>query len=283
VRQDPAAPPRNHPRNGGFVAALGAHLVGGALEGRAGKADARANGQELVVRDAALWLAFERAIDDRPHFVVLVTAVIGHARAGQRNACDVQSQLSAERLGKVQRAARKVQRGGAEPTTLAGVAARLRGGAKVASFVRYRVMAWSPLALRNTRLAVARRLVARTSALLGNSATLLDQLRKSGGIPSPLYLALRAANKLAQTLAEHPAAPPTAAQRRALLAAAAQIRTMAGSILITGSASDPGSVEFQLAELITRTLALIDQVTAEPLTIDTTLDESEPKLGDKRR
>ena len=144
-------------------------------------------------------------------------------------------------------------------------------------------MAWSPLALRNARFALARRLAARTAALLGSSATFLDQLRKSGGIPSPLYLALRAANRLAQTLAEQRAAAPTPAQRRALLAAAAQIRTMAASILITGSASDRGSVECQLAELITRTLELIDQVTAEPLTIDTTLDETEPKLSDRNR
>jgi hypothetical protein len=145
-------------------------------------------------------------------------------------------------------------------------------------------MAWSPLALRNTRLALARRLAARglverTAALLDNSASFIDKLRKSGSLPSPLLLALRAANKLAQTLTEQHAAPPTSAQRRALLAAASQIRVLAAGILATGS-RDPNSVEYQLAELINRTLALIDQVTAEPLTIEATLVEDKPKLGE---
>ena len=139
-------------------------------------------------------------------------------------------------------------------------------------------MAWSPLARRNNHLSLARRLVAHTSALLSNSATLLDQFRKSGAIPSPLWLMLRGANELAQKLIERDAPPPTAAQRRALLNAAAQIRSMAAGILATGGARDPNRVEFQLAELISKTLTLIDQVTAEPLAIDASEGFEQPKL-----
>ena len=142
-------------------------------------------------------------------------------------------------------------------------------------------MAWSPLALRSKHLGLARRLVARTSALLSNSATLLDQFRKSGAVPSPLWLALRGANELAQKLLERDAPPPTPLQRRALLTAGAQIRSMTAGILATGGASDPSSVEFQLAELISKTLTLIDQVTAEPLTIEAGEVPEEPKLDKK--
>jgi hypothetical protein len=112
-------------------------------------------------------------------------------------------------------------------------------------------------------------------------------LRNSRALPSPLWLALRSANQMAQRLLDQSATtlgsnrrgePPTEAQRRALLAAGAQIRNMAAGILATGGARDPGSVEFQLAELISRTLALTDQVTREPLTIDAA-EVSCPKLG----
>ena len=139
-------------------------------------------------------------------------------------------------------------------------------------------MAWSPLVLSKNRFAAAHSLARRTSALLRNSSRFLEQLRNSGGLPSPLWLALRGANQLAQRLLDHPAKPPTAAQRRALLAAGAQIRTMAAGILATGGARDPSSVEFQLAELISRTITLIDQVTREPLSIDAVEVSSEPLL-----
>jgi hypothetical protein len=139
-------------------------------------------------------------------------------------------------------------------------------------------MAWSALVLRKNRFAAARSLARRTSALIGNSSRILEQLRNSRALPSPLWLALRGANQLAQRLLDQPSAPPTDAQRRALLAAGAQIRNLAAGILATGGAREPGSVEFQLAELIARTLALIDQVTREPLTIDAA-EASPPKLG----
>src|SRR5207237_1032688 len=99
-------------------------------------------------------------------------------------------------------------------------------------------MAWSPLALRKARLEATRRLVARTSVLLGDSAAFIEQVRARGALPSALLLALRAANKLAQTLIEQPMASPTPEQRRTLLAAGAQIRALAAGILASGGASD---------------------------------------------
>jgi hypothetical protein len=129
-------------------------------------------------------------------------------------------------------------------------------------------MAWSRLALRNTHFAAARRLAARTSAVLGNSAAFLESLRKRGTVPRPLLLAIRSANQLAQLLVEQRAPSPTPAQRRVLLAAATQIRTAAAGILGSDAARDPESVESALAELISRTLLLIDQVTAEVPTFD---------------
>lgn len=123
-------------------------------------------------------------------------------------------------------------------------------------------MAWSPLSRWQRRSLSTGRLATRASALL-------DRVRKHGVAPSALVLALRAANKLAQSLSEQKNPHPTPSQRRALLAAAAQIRQLAAGIIVTAEKADPQSVEFALAELISGTLALIERVTAEPLTIDT--------------
>lgn len=139
-------------------------------------------------------------------------------------------------------------------------------------------MAWPPLALRKSRSLLARRLASRTSALLSSSAGVLDELRKRGALTTPLLLALRAANKLAKTLAEQPAKTPTQAQRRALLSARAQIEQLAAGILASGAAADPNTVEHELGQLIARTLSLIDQVTAEPPSIETHLVSAEPLL-----
>jgi hypothetical protein len=114
--------------------------------------------------------------------------------------------------------------------------------------------------------------------LLGRSAALLDQVRRRGAVPSALVLALRAANKLAQSLSEQPNPQPTPGQRRALLAAAAQIRKLSAGIIVTADKAAPDTVEFALAELISGTLTLIEHVTAEPLTIDTTELPPEPRL-----
>jgi len=130
-------------------------------------------------------------------------------------------------------------------------------------------MVWRPLARWQRRGLSTGRLAAQASALVGRSAALLDRVRKHGAAPSALVLALRAANKLAQSLSEQKNPHPTPSQRRALLAAAAQIRHLAAGIIVSGDKADPDTVEFALAELISGTLALIERVTAEPLTIET--------------
>ena len=155
-------------------------------------------------------------------------------------------------------------------------------------------MARFALTLRKSRFDAGRRLVARTSALLGSSAGVLDRALKRGLLAGPLLLVLRAANKLAQSLLDHPAAPPTPAQRRALQAAGAQIRLMASSILASERAHDADSVEHELIELISRTLTLIEHVTQQPpepllitqqspgrLVIETTGTSLEPESAPK--
>lgn len=141
-------------------------------------------------------------------------------------------------------------------------------------------MAWPPLALRKSRSLLARRLASRTSALLSSSASLLDELRKRGALTTPLLLALRAANQLARTLAEQPAKTPSPAQRHALLSARARIEQLAAGILASGAAADPNTVEYELGQLIARTLSLIDQVTAEPPSIETHVVSPEPLLDE---
>ena len=90
------------------------------------------------------------------------------------------------------------------------------------------------------------------------------QALKAGTAPSPLLLVIRAANELARHILEQPSPVATAAQRRKLLALAAQLRRMTSRILISAEGSDPRSVEGELAALIRRTLELVDRATAEP-------------------
>ena len=87
---------------------------------------------------------------------------------------------------------------------------------------------------------------------------------KAGTAPSPLLLVIRAANELASRILEQPSPVATPAQRRRLLALAAQLRTMTSRILISAEGTDPKSVEGELAELIRRTLQLVERATAEP-------------------
>ncbi len=117
-------------------------------------------------------------------------------------------------------------------------------------------------ALRVSRLHGPRELARRSLGLLDSSVAYLQQLRR-GTVPGPLLLMIRAANEMASALSQHQSATPTPAQRRALLAAASQIRTMTHGIITTAQGRDPRSLEAELARLITRTLDLIDQVTAE--------------------
>jgi hypothetical protein len=81
-------------------------------------------------------------------------------------------------------------------------------------------------------------------------------------------LAIRAANQLAEHILAQPVPTPTPAQRRTLLGVGAQLRAMTSLIIVTTDANDPHSAEAELAQLIRRTLTLIERVTAEPLAID---------------
>jgi len=113
---------------------------------------------------------------------------------------------------------------------------------------------------------------------------------KAGTAQSPLLLLLRAANELAQRILEQPSPVPTAAQRRRLLALAAQLRAMTSRIIVSAEASDPKSVEGELAQLIRRTFELIERVTAQPLALDTrnvidveAIESSPPESTSPRR
>jgi len=90
------------------------------------------------------------------------------------------------------------------------------------------------------------------------------QASRAGTAPSPLLLALRSANALAQRIAEQPSPVATPNQRRTLLALSAQLRAMTSRIIVTSAGSAPESIEGELTALVERTLALIERVTAEP-------------------
>jgi hypothetical protein len=110
------------------------------------------------------------------------------------------------------------------------------------------------------KLVKSRRLAQRSLGLVAGYV----QALKAGTAPSPLLLVIRAANELARRILEQPSPLPTPAQRRTLLALAAQLRTMTSRVIVSAEGSDPKSMEGELAELIRRTLELVDRVTAEP-------------------
>jgi len=91
---------------------------------------------------------------------------------------------------------------------------------------------------------------------------------QAGLLPSPLLLLVRSANQLAERIKSQPSPVPTEKQRRALLAMSAQLRAMTARIIISVDGRDPKSLEGELAELVRRTLELIDRVSAEPPAID---------------
>lgn len=94
------------------------------------------------------------------------------------------------------------------------------------------------------------------------------QATRAGLAPSPLLLLVRSANQLAERILAQPSPVPTPSQRRTLLAMSTQLRAMASRIIISADARDPHSLEGELAELIRRTLELVDRVSAEPPAID---------------
>ena len=116
------------------------------------------------------------------------------------------------------------------------------------------------------KLARPRDLANRSLGLLSGAVGLLRAV-KAGAIPGPLWLALHAANDLARRIAEQPTPMATPAQRRTLLAAGAQIRALTARLILSTEGRDPKSVEAELSELVTRTLELIERVTAEPTAI----------------
>ena len=91
---------------------------------------------------------------------------------------------------------------------------------------------------------------------------------QAGLAPSPLLLLVRSANQLAERIAGQPSPVPTDKQRRALLAMSAQLRAMTSRVIVSAEGRDPKSLEGELAELVRRTLELIDRVSAEPPAID---------------
>jgi|GEM_PF-1160076 len=105
---------------------------------------------------------------------------------------------------------------------------------------------------------------------LGLAASVVGYLQESraGSTPSPLLIVIRSANALAQRILEQPSPVATPAQRRALLALTSQLRAMTSRIVITADGRDPKSVEGELAELIRRTLELVERATAEPVAIE---------------
>jgi len=110
--------------------------------------------------------------------------------------------------------------------------------------------------------------LARRSLGLVAGAVSYIQASKAGTAPSPLLIALRSANALAQRILEQPSPVPTLGQRRTLLALAAQLRFMSSRIIVTHAGDAPNSIESELAELVRRTLELIERVTAEPAAIE---------------
>jgi len=109
----------------------------------------------------------------------------------------------------------------------------------------------------------ARRGLAEHALALAGSAVDLATRVKKGGASGPLVLAIRATSGLVGALAERPMPPPTAAQRLALSAAAGQLRGIASRVLPSEEGRDPRSLEFAVAQLIARTLVLIELASRE--------------------
>jgi|SRR4051812_1685481 ribosomal protein S15P/S13E len=106
--------------------------------------------------------------------------------------------------------------------------------------------------------------LAQRSLGLVASAVGYVQASKAGTAPSPLLLLIRKINQLAEHILQQPSPVASPAQRRTLQLLAAQLRAMSSRIIITADRHAPNSVEGELAELVRRTLELIDRVCTEP-------------------
>ncbi len=82
--------------------------------------------------------------------------------------------------------------------------------------------------------------------------------RVAGLVPSPLFLALRAATQLVTVVRRQPLASPTPAQQVALRAGSAQLRALTRTVLPSAQAGASASVEGALGELIAQTLAMVE-------------------------
>jgi hypothetical protein len=117
------------------------------------------------------------------------------------------------------------------------------------------------------KLVNPRDLAQRSLGLVANVVGYV-QASKAGIAPSPLLLLIRSANQLAQRILDQPSPVATPAQRRTLQGLSAQLRGMTSRIIVTADGRDPRSVEGELAELVRRTLELVDRASAEPPAID---------------
>ena len=117
------------------------------------------------------------------------------------------------------------------------------------------------------KLTKPRELAERSLGLVA-SVTSYVKASQAGLAPSPLLLLVRSANQMAERIAQQPSPVATPSQRRALSAMSAQLKTMSSRIIISSGARDPQSLEGELAELIRRTLDLVERVSAEPPAID---------------
>jgi len=117
------------------------------------------------------------------------------------------------------------------------------------------------------KLVKPRELAQRSLGLVA-SAVGYVQASKAGIVPSPLLLLIRKINQLAEHILQQPSPVANPAQRRTLQLLAGQLRFISSHIIVTADRHAPNSVEGELAELVRRTLELIDRVCTEPPAIE---------------
>lgn len=111
-----------------------------------------------------------------------------------------------------------------------------------------------------------RDLAQRSLGLVASAANYV-RATQAGLAPSPLLLLVRSANQMAERIAQQPSPVASPSQRRTLQAMSAQLRAMTARIIINADGHDPKSLEAEMAELVRRTLELIERVCAEPTAI----------------
>lgn len=117
------------------------------------------------------------------------------------------------------------------------------------------------------KLVKPRHLAERSLGLVAGAVNYL-RASQAGLVPSPLLLLVRSANQLAERILAQPSPVASPGQRRTLLAMSSQLRAMTSRVIVTTDSRDPNSLEGELAELVRRTLELVDRVSAEPPVIE---------------